>query len=149
MTPIPRVPMILGLLGLLPFLWSVGTEMSPALADFGLRWMGPRFLGPYVGLAYGTVILAFMSGALWGFATRAEANIGLFYTLSVIPALWAFLFVGGGPVSAAIYLAAGFVGLLGIDWLFDQHGLTPPWWLPLRAGLTAVVVTCLAITAFA
>lgn len=149
MTPIPRSALILGLAGLLPFLWSVATELSPALAEFGLSWMGPRFLGPYVGLAYGTVILSFMSGALWGFATRAEVNPWVFYALSVIPALWAFFFVGGGPVSAAIYLAAGFVGLLGLDWFFGQHGLTPPWWLPLRAGLTGVVVACLLVTAFA
>ena len=149
MTQAPRAALILGLAGLLPFLWSVGTEMSPTLAEFGLRWMGPRFLGPYVGLAYGTVILSFMSGALWGFAARAEVNAGLFYALSVIPALWAFLFVGGGPVSASIYLAAGFVGLLGLDWFFDQQGLTPPWWIGLRLGLTAVVVACLMVTAFA
>jgi len=149
MTPIPRAALLLGLAGLVPFLWSVATETSPAVAEFGLRWMGPRFLGPYVALAYGTVILAFMSGVLWGFATRAEVNAGVFYTLSVVPALWAFLFVGGGPVSAAIYLAAGFVGLLGLDWLFVQHGLAPPWWLAFRAGLTAVVVVCLLMTAFA
>jgi hypothetical protein len=67
----------------------------------------------------------------------------------VIPALWAFFFVGGGPVSAAIYLAAGFVGLLGLDWFFDRHGLTPPWWMALRTGLTVVVVACLLVTAFA
>lgn len=149
MTAIPRPALILGLAGLLPFLWSVATEMSPGLAEFGLRWMGPRFLGPYVGLAYGTVILSFMSGALWGFAARAEAHAGVFYDLSVVPALWAFFFVGGGPVSAAIWLAAGFVGLLALDWFFDQQGLTPPWWMPLRAGLTAVVVACLMVTAFA
>ena len=148
MTAIPRAALILGLAGLLPFLWSVATELSPGMAEFGLRWMGPRFLGPYVGLAYGTVILAFMSGVLWGFAVRAEVNAGLFYGLSVLPALWAFLFVGGGPVSAAIYLAAGFVGLLGLDWFFGRHGLTPPWWLALRAGLTAIVVACLMVTAF-
>jgi hypothetical protein len=148
MIPIPRSALILGLAGLLPFLWSVATELSPALAEFGLRWMGPRFLGPYVGLQYGTVILSFMSGALWGFAVRAEVNPGVFYALSVVPALWAFFFVGGGPVSAAIYLAAGFVGLLGIDWFFGQHGLTPPWWMAFRAGLTTVVVACLMVTAF-
>jgi len=149
MTQVPRAALVLGLVGLVPFVWSVATQLSPALAQFGLRWMGPRFLGPYVGLAYGTVILSFMSGALWGFATRAEVNAGLFYALSVIPALWAFFLVGGGPVSAAIYLAAGFVGLSALDWLFDQHGLTPPWWLPLRAGLSGVVVACLAVTAVA
>ena len=143
---IPRAALILGIAGLLPFAWSVGTVFSPPLAAVGLHWFGPRFVGPYVGLAYGTVILAFMSGALWGFAVRARGNGALFYALSVIPALWAFFFVGGGPVQAALYLAAGFVGLLGLDWVFGRQGLTPPWWMPLRAGLTAVVVASLLVT---
>ena len=60
-----------------------------------------RFVGPYVELAYGTVILAFMSGVLWGFATKApERQAPVCYALSVIPALWAFFMAGGGPVAA-------------------------------------------------
>jgi hypothetical protein len=149
MTAIPRAPLLLGLAGLIPFLWGAASELVPALAEFGTRRLGPRFVGPYVTLSYGTVILAFMSGVLWGFATRAQgrqAAIG--YGLSVIPALWAFLFVGGGPVSAAIHLIAGFLGLLLLDAAFARWGLAPPWWMRLRLGLTAVVVACLAVPAF-
>lgn len=142
---IPRAALILGLAGLLPFVWSLGTVLSPELAGLTLRWVGPRFVGPYVGLAYGTVILAFMSGVLWGFAVRAKSS--LHYGLSVMPALWAFIFVGGGPVQAAFWLAAGFAGLLGLDWVFSTQGLAPPWWMRLRAGLSAVVVVCLIATA--
>lgn len=149
MTRIPRAPLLLGLAGLIPFVWGALTLVSDPLADFTLRALGPRFVGPYVGLAYGTVILAFMSGVLWGFATRAEGRVAASgYALSVIPALWAFLFVGGGPVSAAINLIAGFVGLLGLDWLFWQRGLAPPWWMELRIMLTVVVVGCLAVVAY-
>ncbi len=150
MTAIPRAPLILGLAGLIPFLWGAASELLPALGDFGIRTLGPRFVGPYVTLSYGTVILAFMSGVLWGFATRAApgtAAVG--HALSVIPALWAFVFVGGGPVSAAIYLIAGFLGLLLLDAAFAAWGLAPPWWLRLRLGLTAVVVGCLAVPALA
>lgn len=143
---IPRPALLLGLLGLLPFVWSVATVLSSGLAEVGLHWFGPRFLGPYVGLAYGTIILAFMSGVLWGFAVRATANAALFYTLSALPALWAFFFVGGGPVQAALCLAVGFVGLLGLDWVFDSRGLAPPWWMSLRVLLTTVVVASLLIT---
>src|SRR6056297_1913970 len=50
---------------------------------------------------------------------------------------------GGGPVSAAVYLVAGFVGLLGLDWMFRRQGLAPHWWMRLRLLLTAVVVVCL------
>lgn len=144
---IPRAAMLLGLAGLLPFGWSLGTVLSPALAEVTLAWVGPRFVGPYVGLAYGTVILSFMAGVLWGFAVQARS--GVYYALSVLPALWAFFLVGGGPVQAALWLAAGFAGLLGLDWLFWRAGLAPAWWMALRAGLTVAVVACLLATVMA
>ena len=149
MTQIPRPALLLGLAGLIPFLWSAFTELSPETGDWAAGVLGPRFVGPYVGLAYGTVILSFMSGVLWGFSTRLsgrEAATG--YALSVIPALWAFFFVGGGPISAAIYLAAGFAGLLALDWTFWTQGLAPEWWMRLRVLLTTVVLACLAVTIF-
>ncbi|MDJ0628064.1 MAG: DUF3429 domain-containing protein [Rhodobacter sp.] len=143
---IPRSALILGIAGLIPFVWGALTLLNDSLAAFGAANFGPRFVGPYVQLSYGTVILGFMSGVLWGFATRATGLLAATgYALSVIPALWAFFFVGGGPGSAAIYLIAGFVGLIGLDWHFWRNGLAPEWWMPLRLGLTGVVVACLAV----
>ncbi|WP_372893463.1 DUF3429 domain-containing protein, partial [Rhodosalinus sp.] len=102
--------------------------------------------GPYVMLFYGAIILSFMSGVLWGFATKAEGQVAATgYALSVIPALWAFFMTGGGPVWAGSSLIAGFVGLLGLDWLFWRYGLAPAWWMTLRVLLTAIVVICLAV----
>lgn len=145
MTSIPRVPLLVGLAGLLPFLWGVLTLHSEETARLTLDTVGPRFTGPFVMLQYGTIILSFMSGVLWGFATKAQGAVAASgYALSAVPALWAFFFVGGGPVSAAIYLIAGFVGLLGLDWMFWRQGLAPDWWMLLRLLLTAVVVVCLA-----
>jgi len=145
MTDIPKSALVLGLAGLLPFLWGAATVFVPGLAEWGIRAIGPRFAGPYVLLSYGTVILAFMSGVLWGFATKAEGRVAATgYALSVLPALWAFFFVGGGPVSAAVYLIFGFIGLLALDWMFWRQGLAPMWWMRLRVGLTAVVVFCLS-----
>lgn len=147
MNAIPRAALWLGLAGLLPFLWGVLTMLAPSLAQSTVQIAGPRFIGPYVQLSYGIVILSFMSGVLWGFATRAEAReAALGYALSVIPALWCFFMVGGGPTSASIYLFAGFLGLLGLDWHFAQRNLTPPWWMHLRILLTVVVLICLGIT---
>jgi hypothetical protein len=97
-----------------------------------------------VQIAYGIVILSFMSGVLWGFATRATGtSAATGYALSVIPALWAFFMVGGGYVTAAMNLIFGFVGLLLLDWTFWRQGLAPDWWMRLRLILTAVVVLCL------
>ena len=148
MAQIPRSALILGLAGLIPFLWGAATQFSEPLALWGVGWLGPRFIGPYIGLSYGMVILCFMSGVLWGFATKAEEEAGRFYALSVIPALWAFFLVGDGPVSSAIYLGAGFLGLLVLDWQFQAQGLAPRWWMRLRVMLTSVVLACLALTAF-
>ena len=147
MSPVPRSALILGLAGLLPFIWGVATQLSPMLANLTLATLGPRFVGPYVSLSYGTIILSFMSGVLWGFATRARSRAAVFYGLSVLPVLWAFFFVGDGPVSSALCLGAGFVGLLGLDWLFWQQGLAPDWWMQLRGMLTVLVLTCLLATA--
>jgi hypothetical protein len=145
-TQVPRSALILGLAGLIPFVWGAATLLFPDLARWGVRSLGARFVGPWIGLSYGTVILSFMSGVLWGFSTRAKGAVAATgYALSVIPALWAFLFVGGGPTSAAINLLAGFVGLLALDWLFWRQGLAPPWWMRLRILLTAVVAACLVV----
>ncbi|WP_102108425.1 DUF3429 domain-containing protein [Oceaniglobus roseus] len=143
---IPPAALALGLAGLIPFAWGALTLVSEDLATWGISALGPRFIGPYVQLQYGTVILSFMSGVLWGFATRAEGReAATGYALSVLPALWAFFFVGGGPVSAATYLIFGFLGLLALDWTFWRQGLAPAWWMQLRILLTVVVVGCLAV----
>jgi hypothetical protein len=143
---IPRAPLLLGLSGLLPFLWGAATLVSGDLAAWGVQNIGPRFAGPFVLLQYGTIILAFMSGVLWGFATRASGEVAAFgYGLSVLPALWGFFTVGGGPGSSAIYLIAGFVGLLALDWYFWRLQLAPEWWMRLRILLTVVVVSCLSL----
>lgn len=142
----PLSALLLGLAGVLPFAWGALTVLMPDLATWALQFVGPRFVGPYVSLFYGAVILSFMSGVLWGFATKTtgpQATTG--YALSVIPALWAFFMTGGGPTSASINLIFGFVGLLGLDFAFWRWGLAPRWWMSLRVLLTTLVVICLLI----
>ncbi|MFX0540803.1 DUF3429 domain-containing protein [Roseovarius sp. S4756] len=150
MTAIPRSALLLGLAGLIPFVWGAVTVLNPGLAEWTTRSIGPRFAGPYVMLFYGAIILSFMSGVLWGFATKLDgAQAATGYGLSVIPALWAFFTTGGGPSSAGISLMAGFIGLLALDWFFWRYGLAPAWWMQLRVLLTIIVLACLAIGVFA
>ena len=73
---IPRPALLLGLAGLIPFLWSATTHLFPLLAGWAGQVLPPMFIGAYVGLTWGTLILSFMSGVLWGFATRAEGGQG-------------------------------------------------------------------------
>lgn len=146
MTDIPRIPLCLALAGLLPFVWSAATVLSPDLAGWTQTTLGARFIGPYVGLFYGAVILSFMSGVLWGFATKMtgpSATTG--YVLSVLPALWVFFTHGGGAYSAGITLMIGFAGILALDWLFWRDGAAPHWWMRLRLMITAIVLLCLLV----
>ena len=144
MTQIPRSALLLGLSGLIPFIWGAITVMVPSLAFWGQSALGGRFIGPFVQLFYGAIILSFMSGVLWGFATKATSQMATAsYILSVIPALWAFFMTGGGPTAAAVNLIVGFLGLLLLDWHFWRLGLAPPWWMHLRGLLTVIVILTL------
>ncbi|GGH38861.1 Protein of unknown function [Cribrihabitans marinus] len=149
MRRIPAAPLLLGLAGLIPFVWGAATYLHDGLQAWGAAQLGPRFVGRDMPIFYGSVILSFMSGVLWGFATRAsrgQAAAG--YALSVLPALWAFFMTGGGPVSDGMNLIFGFAGLLLLDAAFAHWGLTPPWWMPLRVLLTVIVIACLAVGVF-
>jgi|TARA_B110000879_G_C10918086_1_gene410984 hypothetical protein len=148
---IPRAPLLLGLAGLLPFmlgaLISTLADIAPSADSYPIIIAND---GIKILVLYGTIILSFMSGVLWGFATKAEgAKATTGYILSVMPTLWAFFMRGGKPVETLPYLIAGFLGLLVLDYFFNREGLTPPWWMPLRILLTSIVVICLGIGAFA
>lgn len=146
MRQIPLAALFLGLAGLVPFLWGAANVIYPPSGGWVGPWLRPMFRGTYVSLTYGVVILSFMSGVLWGFATKASgARAAVGYALSVVPALWAFFMVNGDPGNAAVNLAAGFAGLLMLDYFFTVQGLAPRWWMRLRVLLTAVVLACLAV----
>lgn len=136
---IPRTALYLALGGLVPFLVCAGVALSGN--QVVLRGAEDDIM-----LRYGIIILAFMSGVLWGFATNASGKMAaVAYGLSVLPALWAF-FTAVGPTPQALgALIPGFYGLLALDYYFWRAGLAPPWWLRLRLPLTAVVMVTLGI----
>jgi len=143
---IPTGALILGLSGVLPFAWGAVTLLSEEAFNFGIENFGARFVGPLIQLSYGVIILCFMSGVLWGFATKMdEKNGSLGYILSVLPALWAFLSTGRGPISDTISLIVGFLAVLLIDRHFYLLKLTPLWWMNLRIPLTFIVISLLAL----
>ena len=142
----PTGALILGLSGVLPFAWGAVTLLSEEAFNFGIENFGARFVGPLIQLSYGVIILCFMSGVLWGFATKMdEKNGSLGYILSVLPALWAFLSMGRGPISDTISLIVGFLAVLLIDRHFYLLKLTPLWWMNLRIPLTFLVISLLGL----
>ena len=141
---IPKAPLWLGLAGLLPFIWGAASHANPNLTAWGASWGGIGFVGLAIQTTYGAVILSFMSGVLWGFATKNHGRTAAWcYVLSVSPALWAFFLMSSLIVQTGPYLIAGFIGLFILDIVFFQLQLTPNWWLRLRLLLTAIVLTCL------
>ena len=143
---IPKVALVLALFGVVPFAWGAITSISAEAFNFGMDIFGPRFVGPFIQLSYGIIILCFMSGVLWGFATKMdEKSASLGYILSVIPALWAFFSMGRGPISDTISLIAGFTAVLLIDRHFYILKLTPIWWMNLRIPLTFLVISLLGL----
>jgi hypothetical protein len=140
-TPIPCAALLLGLAGVVPFAWGALSILLPALGDWSLDALGRRLTGRTLLVLYGTIILSFMSGVVWGFATRTQGrHAAVLYALSTGPAIWA-LFLG----FSTLMLALGFLALLALDRHAQAAGLAPPWWMRLRLLLTALVVPCLLI----
>lgn len=150
MTRIPASALLISVAGLAPFLFAAlisADILDPSIGDpatGGYPLLGASD-GRLVLARYGVIILCFMSGALWGFATKAKGTQATAaYILAVLPALWAFVNPGSGADEALINLMIGFAGVLLLDYAFHRWALCPPWWLALRVPLTIVVVACLA-----
>jgi hypothetical protein len=131
----PKVPWVLGLLGLVPFYGALaGGQLAPSPYDG---------VATTVFYAYGAIILSFLGGTRWGFEIGARPEGPGFFTLlfSVVPSLV-------GLVAAISQYASPLLGLsilLGgffFMWLWDYFtsgGSTrrwPLWYRPLRTALT-------------
>jgi hypothetical protein len=139
-----------------PAIWLTAAGVLPFLAAAAMvTGLWPRFLpgsgagaGQALAVAYGIVILAFMSGVLWGFSARGGAALWA-YALSVLPALYVFFTALSHPWSLPgqpiAHLIAGFALVLVLDAVFQMRRLAPRWWLSLRLPVTAVVLACLWI----
>ena len=147
MRGVPPVALALALAGLLPFLWGAGAALNLLPATWRNADLLPRALSnPDLLVDYGTIILCFMAGVLWGFAAKARGAVAAAgYAASVVPALWPFFMLGDGRTADLLVLAFGFAGLLAFDWGFVRAGLAPAWWLRLRVPVSAVVVVCLGL----
>jgi len=148
MSRIPNSALFLGLAGLLPFLWGAASAVAYTMVYLPLPDILRNYSGMPILLHYGTIILCFMAGVIWGFAAKdggAWMPVGL--TLSVLPALLMFFAFGLPMLTQFLALILGFVGLLAVDWACQRKGLAPEWWMSLRLILTFVVVFCLGIGA--
>ncbi|MEM7241630.1 MAG: DUF3429 domain-containing protein [Pseudomonadota bacterium] len=146
MKTIPTPALILGLAGLIPFLYAAWLMVTGF--DLGLipSDQSTQNIALHILTIYGVIICAFMSGVQWGYAVTSDQ--WRFYILSVIPPILIFVLsiLLGGPIMPAmlICLIVAFLFVLCFDIYLSSIHLTPDWWLTLRVPLTSVVVLCLA-----
>ena len=137
---------LLGIIGLIPFIISVGCMLSGAWLSGGLQSASIFGLyAPYVFLAYSAIILSFLDGTLWGKwetfqSNRRSAAVLIFTNLTSLLA-WVSLTVihisQFLSILAVALLAAGYLGILGVERTLKSS--SRGYW-NLRISLTTVVV---------
>ena len=148
MSKIPKPALFLALAGLIPFLAGAFAVIMPdTLPSFG-RFDGSAAGGRALLALYGTIILCFMSGTLWGFASRhGRKPSWLELGLGVLPPLFVLFFLSDDATSNLI-LTYAFAGLLLIECWYARRSIVVWWWLSLRIPLTIIVSLCLLTGAF-
>ncbi len=155
MKRLPILAMLLGLLGLLPFLGcTIGIILFPGQVP------APNLVMAII--AYGAVILAFLGGVHWGFALEPAPSVvtpGQAATdnkrlaLGVIPSLigWAALLVPlvASSMVAIILLILGFVLTTLVEARAHRRGALPGGYMALRWLLSSIVVLCLVVVLLA
>jgi hypothetical protein len=143
----PKIPLLLGLGGLLPFI-----ALSGALA-LGITL--PLFTDEdsvrVALVGYGVVILSFLGGVRWGVAIKEDENgdgkANRDFIISVVPALVAW-FAWFQPAPADLWWLAAAHILLGLlDYGLACRVLVPEWFGRMRLGLSAVAAASLILAA--
>jgi hypothetical protein len=133
-----RLPIRLGLAGLLPF---IATALG--------AWWAPGAWSVYAIQAfvyYSAVILSFLGGIHWGLAMGRDAPKSPTFRgrvmLSMVPSLmaWPALLWGGAPGTALLMF--GYIAVRGYEASATGSVGLPEWYRGLRNVLTIVVVAC-------
>lgn len=133
----PTVAWLLGLAGVLPFLFfSIFINSTHQSIDFDLGLM-----------VYGAVILSFLSGAIWGLLISAENRIykPFFLCLAVMPALFGWICVFVPKVIGLGILIVSFIFVLALDYFLFRNNKIESWYIKLRVTLTFLVILILAM----
>jgi len=141
---IPLVALLLGLLGLIPFV----SPMLALLIPYDPFEMGMRALHMIL-VTYAALIASFLGGVRWGNALEKPHRHMLDFTVSVIPPLVAWLALAMPRPYDLVLLLAVFL-MLGIgDVGLATRGHAPRWFGKLRVILTTGVTISLLLALFA
>ena len=145
----PRVPLLLGAAGLIPF---VALSLGLAFGfTFALFEDGDSMRAALVG--YGVAILSFLGGVRWGLAIKqseegvAKANRD--FIISVIPALLGWFAWFQPSPSDLWWLAGAHIALGLLDYGLACRIIVPEWYGRLRLALAGVAALCLIVAALA
>ena len=134
----PRLPFLLGIAGLIPFLaGAIAVFVAPVL------WQA---LAIKAFIFYSAVILSFLGGIQWGVAMGQESSDTRGFkdrlVLSVVPSLLAWPALLIDYDDAALVLMVGFLLVRLYERQRSSALRLPSWYQRLRSLLTAVVVLC-------
>lgn len=140
---VPKVPLWLGLAGVLPF--AAGLVVYAA----GGFWLFDQSLALRSTLGYGAVILSFLGGTRWGMgllltnADKRDARL----SLSVLPPLlgWVALLLPAFPALVLLAVSLAAQGAWDVGDAADDGA--PEWFAHLRTVLTALVCSLLSVMA--
>lgn len=139
-----RAAWILGVGGLVPFVvGSVLIATYSEIADPSYLWLAVS--------AWAAIILSFLGGARWGAALNERARKSpTTLALSVLPALAGWVCVQLPQPWNFVGFAVAFCVQGVWDYTATREGrIETPWYAQLRLVLTAVVVLCMVVVAFA
>ncbi|MBE7561411.1 DUF3429 domain-containing protein [Acidithiobacillus sp. HP-6] len=131
-----RMARILGWAGIIPLI----------LANLGF-WKGYGVVALTLGNMYAAIILSFLGAIHWGLAMNREHSddAPMLMMWSVIPALWGFFALWWSAPVALVLLILGFIAQWFADYRINKRLSLPSWFLPLRSGLTAAVISLLGL----
>lgn len=139
---VPPMALLLGVLGLLPFvLGGLGVWLS-VLGDL-------RFALPLIVIAYAALIASFLGGVRWGAAMqnamhdKTDANLPRYLVMAITPTLIALIgFMLPLPPAFVLFITL-FTAQTVLDIMAVESGALAAWYTPLRVLLS--VIACLSM----
>lgn len=130
----PRLPRLLGFMGLLPQVFALF-----------ILWLDDpawSFAALALSYFYAATILSFLGGMWWGMAARADRPPGWIFIAAVLPQLiaffsaWPWVVGAAWPQPSMILLGFTIVATLPVDRALYRRGIAPLWWMSLRMPLS-------------
>ncbi|MDF1721026.1 MAG: DUF3429 domain-containing protein [Minwuia sp.] len=142
MAGIPALPLLLSVLGLIPF---VGGVIAIEFAEGGYKGWAIYSLP-----VYGALILSFLGGTTWGLALGDAQRrfVAPRLILAMAPSIAAWMIMFQPPSNRMLLLAACLIVWAVVDHLMARRDLLPAWYPKLRWPITLIAAASLVVGSF-